>query len=193
MNDQLPSAPPKQALGSLPFAVGGASFIPLLGIPLGIVAVVWGLLTKRKGRIVLILLGTGGILFSVLLYASLFYFGFVRRGGVYDHLRAELAQTTLQSLVKEIEFFKLQKGTYPTTLEELLPPTANSFVSVYDPTQMHLRDEKSRMFYYELQSDKEHYYLLSVGPDRVPFTSDDIVPQFSPQETARMGLRIRNQ
>jgi hypothetical protein len=193
MNNPVPPAVPRQSLGYLPFVIGGASFFPLLGVPLGLIAIIWGLATNRKGRLALVLLGTGGILFTVVLYGSLFYFGFVKRGGIYDELRAKLAATNLQSLAKEIEFHKLQKGTYPATLEELLPRKKDSYVMIYDPTQMRLGSMNPVPFYYELQPDKEHYYLLSIGPDQVPFTADDIVPPFSPEELAKMGLRIKKE
>jgi hypothetical protein len=70
------------------YAFGCASFVPLLGIFVGVTAIVIGLTSRKKGGKVLALLGAGGIAFSVILYGSLFYFGFAQRGGVYDGLRA---------------------------------------------------------------------------------------------------------
>ena len=188
MNNQQPPEIPKQSLGCLPYALGGASFIPLLGVPLGIIAIIWGLVTKKKGKRALILLGAGGIVFTVLVYGSLFYFAFVQRGGLYAGLYKQLAQTSLQSLVKEIEFFKLQHGAYPARLDELLPTAKDSFISVYDLTQVHLGSTNAPLYFYELQPDKQHYYLRSVGPDQIPFTPDDILPQFTPEEMSKMGL-----
>jgi len=188
MDNQTSPEIPKQSLGCLPYAIGGASFIPLLGVPLGLVAIIWGVMTKKKGRRALIFLGACGILFTILAYGSLFYFGFIQRGGFYDGLRTQLAQTTLQGVVKEIEFFKLQQGEYPARLEQLLPNTTNSIMSIYDPTQVHFGSTNRPVFFYELQPDRQHYYLFSVGPDQIPFTADDIMPQFSSQQMKKMGL-----
>ncbi len=80
-------------------------------------------------------IGAGGIAFTVLLYGSLFYFGFKQRGGVYDDLRAQVTQNTLNSLVPSVEFYKVQYGTYPASLNELqksLPK--GGFITVFDPS-----------------------------------------------------------
>src|SRR5258708_37356009 len=69
---------------TLAYVLGGMSFIPLLGVPLGLIAIVIGLIKKTKGPA---LLGLGGIVFSMLLYGSLFYFGFVAKTGPYAELR----------------------------------------------------------------------------------------------------------
>src|SRR5258708_29502536 len=160
------------------FVLGGLSFIPLVGVRLGIVVIVWGLITKKVGGWKLALLGLGGILCSGLLYGGLFYFGFVQRGGIYDYLRARLAQSTLTSLVAAIELYKIQHDAYPRTLEELrasLPK--DSFTFVFDPTDVRLG--MPRPFFYE-RVGTDHYYLRGVGPDGKPFTSDDILPEYDP-------------
>ena len=36
-------------LGAAPFVVGGLSFIPLIGVLFGVIAVLWGLFTKKNG------------------------------------------------------------------------------------------------------------------------------------------------
>src|SRR5437899_13089066 len=103
-----PAGNPEQnnRLGALPFVLGGISFIPMLGIAFGITAIVWGLVTRKHGGKKLAAIGAGGILLTAITYGSLFYFGFVQRGGIYDDLRRRLAQTELNSLVQSIEYYK---------------------------------------------------------------------------------------
>ena len=36
-------------LGTLPFVLGGMSFIPLVGVLFGLIAITWGLITRRSG------------------------------------------------------------------------------------------------------------------------------------------------
>ncbi len=177
-------------LGGFPYVIGGLSYIPLIGILFGGIAIVWGLATRKSGGRRLATIGTGGILFTLLLYSALFYFGFAQRGGVYDDLRSKLAASTLTSLVQAVEVYKLQNGRYPDSLETLrksLPK--GSFVSVFDPTDVRLGGA-SRYFYYEVV-DADHYYLLSVGPDGKPFTSDDIVPSVEVKSGGKLGLLIK--
>jgi hypothetical protein len=160
-------------LGALPFVIGGLSFIPLFGVLFGAIAVGWGIITKRIGGRKLALTGVAGVAFNVFLYGGLFYFGFVKRGGLYDHLRAQLAQTQLNALVPQIELYKLQRGEYPASLEQLRNSMPKqSVISVNDPTDVKLHT-KSRLFYYQ-RVGSDHYYLRSVGPDSIPFTADDI-------------------
>lgn len=179
----------REKLGVFPYVVGGASFIPGIGIIFGIIAIVWGLVTKKLGGKKLAIIGACGIGFSAILYGSLFYFGFVQRGGVYDDLRTQLSESTITSLVQAIEFYKIQNGEYPETLEELrksLPE--NSMVFVFDPTDIQMGGEP-RYYHYELK-DGSHYYLLGVGPDQTPYTDDDLLPDIQINQSSEIGLLI---
>ena len=108
---------PKIGLGA--YVVAGLSFIPLLGVPLGIAAIVWGIVSRRTGHRLVALLGAGGIALTIFLYGGLFFFGFVQHGGVYDRLRGQLAQQQLYVLAQAIEFYRLQYGSYPDSLDQL--------------------------------------------------------------------------
>jgi len=96
---------------------------------------------------------------------------------------------TITSLVQAIEFYKVQNGQYPESLEELrksLPE--NSMVFIFDPTDAQIGGEP-RYYHYELQ-DESHYYLLGVGPDEKPYTSDDVLPNIEVKEDGGIGLLI---
>ena len=183
MNDE------QEKLGTFPYVIGGVSFIPGIGIIFGIIAIIWGLVTKKLGGKKLAIIGACGIGFSIILYGSLFYFGFVQRGGVYDDLRVQLSKNTITSLVQAIEFYKTQNGQYPESLEVLrksLPE--NSMVFVHDPTDVQMGGEP-RYYHYELK-DQNHYYLLGVGPDGQPYTSDDVLPNIEINQNSGIGLLI---
>ncbi len=179
----------QEKLGVFPYVIGGVSFIPGIGILFGIIAIVWGLVTKKLGGKKLAIIGACGISFSVILFCSLFYFGFVQKGGVYDDLRAQLSKSTITSLVQAIEFYKTQNGHYPESLDVLsksLPE--NSMVFVFDPTHVQMGGEP-RYYHYELK-DESHYYLLGVGPDEKPYTSDDVLPDIEAKIDNGIGLLI---
>ncbi len=179
-----------EKLGAFPFVIGGLSFVPLLGLLFGGISIIHGLTTRKIGGKKLALIGLGGILFTVALYSSLFYFGFVKRGGVYDDLRAKMTESTLASLVQSIEFYKTENGHYPESLEELKKSQPNTaFIFIQDTSDVELGG-KQRLFYYE-PVGTDHYYLRSVGPDGMPFTKDDIVPKISVKPGSAVGLLIK--
>ena len=178
-----------EKLGTFPYVIGGLSFIPLMGVLFGIAAIVWGLVTKKLGGKRLAAIGAGGIAFTFVIYGALFYFGFQQRGGVYDDLRVKLAQSSINSLVPAIEFYKLQNGKYPESLEALqksLPK--DSMVFVFDPTVTGLGSQP-RYFFYERVGD-DHYYLRGLGADGKPFTADDVVPQIPSAAGSKLGLLV---
>lgn len=74
------------------YIFGGLSFIPLIGVLFGILAIVLGARNKQRTPI---FLGFAGILLTVGLYGSLFYFGFVAKYGPYHKLKRQL---TIQML-----------------------------------------------------------------------------------------------
>jgi hypothetical protein len=181
----------QEKLGAFPYVIAGASFIPAVGVIFGIIAITWGLATNKLGGKKVAVIGASGISLSLVLYGSLFYYGFVQRGGVYDDLRSQLGESTISSLVQAIEFYKTQNGRYPDSLETLrnsLPE--NSMVFVFDPTIPQLGNEQ-RYFHYELV-DQSRYYLLGVGPDEKPYTTDDVLPNIEKNPRGKIGLLIHD-
>lgn len=173
----------------MPYAIGGASFIPLVGIIFGLIAIVWGV-ARHAWR--LIVLGASGILFSVLIYGALFYFGMFQRGGIYDRLRAQLAVGMLNDGVKEIEFYKIQHGHYPANLTAIDPKDPKAeFPKCIDPTIIDFNSKRDRHFFYQLDASASFYFLRSIGRDGVPFTTDDIIPTTPKDERSKIGLRLQ--
>lgn len=182
----MPPALPAVARQRLPggyYAFGAASFIPLLGVVVGIIAIVIGMSSKKAGGRLLALLGLCGIAFTFIVYGSLFYFGFVQRGGIYDGLRTQMAQSTIDALVPQIEFYRLQHGSYPASLDALRKSSpGQGMLMTFDPSSI-----TPRPFYYERVGD-DHYYLRGVGPDGKAFTADDLLPDVQVPPDSHIGL-----
>lgn len=161
----------KKSPGCLGFIVGGMSFIPLVGVLFGIIAIIWGSVVKSTK---LVVVGVCGVLFTFILYGFLGYFGFVEEGGTYDELRSELAKVQLDSLVQAIEVYKVQNGAYPrnlSLLNESLPE--GSLVSIIDPTQV--SKPEGNYFHYDL-IDENRYHVRALGRDGILDTVDDVFP-----------------
>ena len=170
-NGEIPEQK-KESAGCLAYVIGGMSFIPLIGVLFGIIAIAWGFKAKHtKLKVV----GVAGILFTVVIYGSLGYFGFVQEDGVYDELRAKMAKTQLTTAVQALEVYKVQNGAYPESLDVLqqsLPE--NSMVFLYDATQ--INSGTSRLYYYKV-IDENSYHIRSYGRDGLINTADDVLPE----------------
>jgi hypothetical protein len=145
---------------------GGLSFFPLIGVLFGIIAIIIGAIKKTKGQI---LLGIGGILFTVLIYGSLFYFGYVAKTGPYADLKIQLASQVINTDAGQILIYKSQHGKLPIKLSDLGTPS---------PTNMFFTtDSWMTEFSYTPKNDGT-FELRSAGPDKILNTVDDIAQTF---------------
>ena len=145
---------------------GGLSFIPLIGIIFGIIAIIIGASKKVKGQI---FLGIAGILVTVCLYGGLYYFGFVAKTGIYADLRTKLALQIITTDAGQISLYKQQHGRLPTTFSDLGVPSQTNMFFGSDPWG-------SAITY--LPDSSGHFKLTSAGPDKVLNTMDDIQQSF---------------
>ncbi len=186
MSDE--SADQGRPLGAGAYVVAGLSYIPLLGVVFGVVSIVRGLITRRSGGRKLVWIGSGGIAFTILVYGALFYYGFAQRGGIYDNLRTQLAQQSLNQLVPAIEFYRLNHGEYPPSLNALNNSQSKGFAVVtLDPRLGIAEQSFGQAFYYSL-IDHDHYYLRAVAPDGKPFSPGALVPQVETSD--KIGLVV---
>jgi len=180
-----------KTLGVVSIVLGGLSFIPLIGLFVGIAAIVTGIIDIKKNKsklgIIGLVLGIIGILITIGLYGGLFYFGFVKRGGMYDNLRTGMVKSQLPNTINAIESYKVRYGKYPDTIEDL-SKIADAF-SYTDPLQIVGFENRTTTYYYENKGS--YYYLFSKGVDGQPFTKDDVFPEFK-ESPGNIGYRKPN-
>jgi hypothetical protein len=178
----------KNKISAGEYIIGFCSFIPLMGILLGLVSIVLGALRFRNGGGKLIALGASGILFSAAIYAAIFFT--VLKGNLFKHNSgfSSLTKQNLKSALMAVEFYKLVHGQYPDNLEDMTDKNnpVGHLMCIYDMSSF-TPGKKLTPFYYQLTPNKRHYYLLSVGPDGLPFTADDVDPDLFPNEQAHVG------
>lgn len=162
-----------------PYLLGLICIIPLVGLFVGLGLLLYGLL-KYKDKW-LSIIGAAGIVWTIIFYATLFYAG--KNATVFRKGFEGIAQMQLNSLVKNIEYYKLIHGQYPDSLKQL--KNDDKFVSIDDPSQG--MSAKGAVFYnYEKMGDQ--YLLFSSGQDGLPHTKDDLFPQVTTAERSKIGL-----
>ena len=90
----------------------------------------------------------------------------------------------LNSLVKNIEFYKLQNGVYPDSLKQLL--IDDKVAPIHDPIAG-MKSKRDNYFNYRKVND--NYTLFSSGPDGIPNTKDDLYPIIIINDSSRIGFR----
>ena len=185
-----PLTEPKKPLGRLPFVLAALAFIPSLGVLLGIPSIVWGFIERSRGGLKVAAIAATGVALNIIGYSILFYVGFVKKGG-FGEARRGLAVMQLRQAVLEVEYWHTQNGHYPDSLAQLASKAdSGRTLSLLDPTMMTFGRKGPAFFFYQLASDKSHYWLRSVGPDGQPFTADDILPSLPDSERTKTGLLI---
>ncbi|MDB5146657.1 MAG: hypothetical protein JWQ57_677 [Mucilaginibacter sp.] len=103
-----------------PYWMGFLCIIPIVGAITGVVLIVNGF-SKYKNKW-LIMMGAGGIAFTFLFYHFMFFTESSRKLWVPN------AQMELNSLIKSVEFYKLQHGSYPDSIGQIVKDDKMAFV-----------------------------------------------------------------
>jgi len=162
-----------------PYWLGFLGVIPFVGAIVGVILIINGIFKYKN--IALIILGTIGIGFTILVYNIFPSASDMMKDKQTRKAFAEFSKDNLNSLVKEIEFYKIQNGIYPDSLQQI--DTKGSLTNIYDPL---LSGQKNRIFNYHKIGAK--YTLFSSGEDQKPNTADDIYPTI---DTTHIGLIIK--
>ena len=94
----------------------------------------------------------------------------------------------MTSLVRNIEYYKLQKGSYPDSMQSLRDNfKEGELVFSFTPSGPMTVGNKPRDFYYEIINNGKNYYLFSVGADGIPFTTDDLFPIIDSAKDKNIG------
>ena len=162
-----------------PYLLGLLCLIPLVGAFVGLGLLLYGLL-KYKDKW-LSIIGAAGILWTIIVYSTLFYAG--THASVFTKGFEDISQMQLNSLVKNVEYYKLTHGRYPDSLQQLLEE--DKLAPINDAAQG-MKIKKSSYYNYEKIGDK--YSLFSSGQDGITNTKDDLFPQVKITDSSKIGL-----
>lgn len=173
------------------YVVGFGSFIPALGVLLGLVSIILGALKFKTNGWRLMVLGVLGIGFSVGLYFWM-YDEVLEKVPGHEKTFERIAEKNLKQTVMALEYYKLVHGAYPAQLSDLFEKKQfGSFGEsyLYDTSGGLDMAKKLQPHQYELQPDGQHYYLYDVGPDEQAGTADDIFPDVPQEDLDHIGYR----
>ena len=148
------------------YKLGSVGLIPNFGLIFGAILIFQGFLRKdNKMKII----GVAGIIFT-----PLFWYIFLNS----DFQKNNLTQFTniqLNTIVKDLEFYKGINGQYPDSLGQL--KSQNKFLNDQELFSNEFDFSKSkpaRFYYKKVEND---YVLKLSGPDLILNTEDDIYPE----------------
>ena len=172
--------------GTGAFVLSGISFIPLLGVIPGIICIINALVSRKENSKKLGLIGFSGVMVTVILYGVILpnLFNSEKFGKNFE-VHSVSAMT---SLVRHIEYYKLQNNQYPNSIEALRTNLKEGeMVFTYDMSGPMGIGKKPREFYFEIINNGNNYLLFGVGQDNTPFTSDDIYPLIDKEKDVNIG------
>ena len=162
-----------------PYLLGLLCLIPLVGAFVGLGLLLYGLLMYKDKWLSII--GAAGILWTIIVYSTLFYAG--THASAFTKGFEDISQMQLNSLVKNVEYYKLTHGQYPDSLKQLLDD--DKLAPINDAAQG--MNTKGNSYYnYEKIGDK--YSLFSSGQDGILNTKDDLFPQVTITDSSKIGL-----
>jgi len=162
-----------------PYLLGLLCVIPLVGAFVGAGLLLYGIFIYKDKWIITI--GVAGILFSVFVFKIM---SPSTNDPQFNKGMTELDKGQLNGLIKSIEFYKIQNGNYPDSLQQL--DLKGEAISISDPLLM-FKGDKTAIFNYHKIGKK--YTLFSSGIDKTPNTADDIYPTLQ-IDTSKIGLII---
>jgi hypothetical protein len=176
----VPSKAPISGMAIASFALGVISFVPVLGVLLGVIALILGLLGigkinrgEARGTGLAVtgcILGTLGIATTILLYAFMFQAFRSDSGpfaGPFRQIKIDTTRNALMQTAGQLELYKQKFGRYPEDLDE-------ASRSGYPIMPMDMYQQR---LVYRLATDGKTYELFSRGPDGKEGTEDDIRPK----------------
>ncbi len=163
---------------------GLLGLIPNFGFIGGVILLIKGLFQYNDKKLVII--GIADMLFTFIFWISFIYW--TENGKTFIDLKSQLAQQELNTLVKDIEFYKLVNKTYPDSLRQL-EKDKDLTVNINEPFYRITKNEKSKVFNY--YRDNQGYHLFSSGYDEIPNTDDDIFPTLKNIDSTKIGLILK--
>lgn len=159
---------------------GWLGLIPLIGGFVGLGLIFLGIFRYKDRK--LIIIGIAALLFTVSVYGSMiYYFEYSKQ---YRKDFSVFSQPYMNTLIKSIEFYKVENGAYPDSLEQIR--ATDNTIMIIDPILNGSPVINKHMFYYKKAGTK--YSLFSAGVDREPYTNDDIFPSSNFFDSSKTGL-----
>jgi hypothetical protein len=125
---------------------------------------------RSAGRSCLLLVGLLALI-PVIFTALIVFVAFVIFSDV--GILHTMSSRRLNRLDLAIEAFHIETGEYPATLKHLELPSNE----IYDVTRGLWTSGAAGNYYYRRSEDGQHFEVLGVGWDGMPFTDDDLVPE----------------
>ena len=163
-----------------PYLLGILCLIPLVGAFVGMAMILLGLIKYKDKWMTLI--GVFGILFTAAVYSTMFYA--VGHSKTFKKAFVNISKMQMVEMVKSIEFYKLQYGHYPDSLQQLRKD--DSLTPIYDASQISSGLRTDSCYNYKRVGEK--YTLFSSGNDGIPNTKDDLYPKISIPDSSKIGL-----
>jgi hypothetical protein len=186
---------PRDRISRLVYVPAFASLIPIIGIPFGISAVLWGISDWRLGGKKSVAIACLGFISSLLFgwYAFFLADNMFFKNPNINEIKVNNIQLGLASIMRYIEYYKLGHGHYPKTLMELnendITFPARSFLDPFSSSNLfYMTDTEAQNYFYIVHENSNSYELFSVGPDKTPHTQDDIYPVILEEYKSALGL-----
>lgn len=171
------------------FMLAGVSFIPsYVGIFAGIVCIINAAFTRTSNSMLLGSLGLGGLIFNLVIFPTILTLQEMYEGDFFKGRAFEPhAISAMTSLIRNIEYIKMQSGSYPKSMTEIRENLKDGEMVVTHDVSASFAQEHPKGFFYELINDGNNYILFGIGIDGIPFTEDDIYPIIDPHKDRNIG------
>jgi hypothetical protein len=148
---------------------GILTIIPIFGLIIGILLFRKGVILRNR---LLLFIGGFGIFFTLAFFVGGLFFS--KYSDLGKRKRVELARISLNRVMQDIEYYKIQFGNYPDSLEEL--KIVDNMVFIMDPLSQKGVFSRNLNYLQYKKIDSSHYTVYSAGYDRIPNTVDDVYP-----------------
>ena len=175
----------KKKHGPLIFVVAGLSLVPLIGVVFGIVCILTAAISRKSNSLLLGSIGVVGILVTVVLYGVILPSKF--NDPEFSKKFEPHAKSAMTSIIRHVEYFKLQNSRYPKSMEELKTTLKEGELVFMHDVSAPGKFGEQRDFFYKVVNEGNNYLLLGVGVDGIPLTNDDIYPLIDPEKDKAIG------
>lgn len=164
-----------------PYLLSLLCLLPFLGVIAGLIIIYFAIANYKSKSFAIT--GLIGLIFSTIFTLFIiFQIKNISSENYFNQITIDLSIQKMNSIVKEIEFYKMQNNEYPDSLQQI----ENTYLGISDPA---ISNKKNQSFYFKKTGMK--YYLFSISFDNKPFTNDDIYPTIGIKDSTKCGLILK--